>query len=277
MTANRISQLKEIISLEEKRADLQTKIDALDEQIATIQNSLYNVKGKPTVASKGKSAAPGARKGRGALRGEILEALAAAGAKGAAVQDLATLLNTKPANIHSWFSTNLKKTKGLKKVGEARYALTGGLAASAAGAETTKPAAKRGRKPSAKIVPLRAQKSKAEKAPKRKAAASAKAEKAPKAAKAVKAPKGKAAAAKRAASAASKASAKTAASAPAKRGELKAQIIDTLKAAGPKGISVSDLSEKLGVKYKNLYVWFLTTGKRIPGLEKVGAAQYALS
>ena len=61
-----------------------------------------------------------------------------------------------------------------------------------------------------------------------------------------------------------------------KRGELAARILSTLKAAGKEGMKVRDLSDKLGVKYKNLFIWFATTGKKNKGIKKVGEAHYRL-
>ena len=231
MTANRISQLKQIIALEEKRADLQSRIDALEARIAALQSALYG--GKKGKTRSGKTQ----RKGRGALREEILEVLVAAGSKGISVQEIASHLNTKPANIHSWFSINAKKIKGLKKIGEARYALLSKAAAS--GAET-----------------------KAAKTSRTTVRATSKAKAKPAKAKVVRR---------------STAAAKSAARRPAKRGELKEQILNALKAAGAEGITIKDLSEKLNVKYKNLYIWFVTTGKRVAGLRKVAPARYALA
>lgn len=60
-----------------------------------------------------------------------------------------------------------------------------------------------------------------------------------------------------------------------KRGALKGQILDLLTAAGPEGASVKDISTKLGVKNQNVHVWFSTTGKKLPGVSKVGEARYA--
>ena len=61
-----------------------------------------------------------------------------------------------------------------------------------------------------------------------------------------------------------------------KRGELAARILEVLKNAGSAGIKVRDLAEKLGVKYKNLFIWFATTGKKNKAIKKVGEAQYRL-
>lgn len=283
MTAHRISQLKEIIALEEKRTDLQSKIATLEAKIAELQGTLYG--GSKSKDRAGKSVAAGTRKGRGALREEILEVLIAAGTKGAGVQEIAGHLGTKAANIHSWFSTNAKKVKGLKKVGEARYALQGAAPAAAiakpakvakpAKAEkATKPAkAEKPAKPAKATKPAKAAKpaKPAKVAKATKPAKAAKPAKATKAAKTEKAPKVEAPKVE-----APKASKKSAARRPAKRGELKDQILDILKTAGSEGVTIKDLSDKLNVKYKNLYIWFVTTGKRIEGVQKVSPARYAL-
>jgi hypothetical protein len=61
-----------------------------------------------------------------------------------------------------------------------------------------------------------------------------------------------------------------------RRGALKEKIMQELQTAGAKGITVKDLSEKLSVPYKNLYIWFVTTGKKDPNIKKVGQAKYKL-
>ncbi len=61
-----------------------------------------------------------------------------------------------------------------------------------------------------------------------------------------------------------------------KRGALKQQIVDLLHAAGPSGIAVKEIAEKLGVKNQNVHVWFSTTGKKLSEIEKVGEARYAI-
>jgi hypothetical protein len=62
-----------------------------------------------------------------------------------------------------------------------------------------------------------------------------------------------------------------------KRGALKEAVLAELEAAGSKGISVKDLSAKLGVKNQNLHVWFSTTGKTVKGLKKTGTGTWALA
>ena len=62
-----------------------------------------------------------------------------------------------------------------------------------------------------------------------------------------------------------------------RRGELSSNILATLKSAGPSGITVKELADKVGAKYKNIYIWFATTGKKNPSVKKVGPAQYRLA
>jgi hypothetical protein len=62
-----------------------------------------------------------------------------------------------------------------------------------------------------------------------------------------------------------------------KRGAFSAKILGQLKAAGPGGITVRDLADKLGAKYKNVYIWFATTGKKNRGVKKLGPAHYKLT
>jgi hypothetical protein len=62
-----------------------------------------------------------------------------------------------------------------------------------------------------------------------------------------------------------------------KRGELSAKVLSELQSAGAKGITVKDLSAKIGAPYKNIYIWFATTGKKNAKVKKVGPAQYRLA
>jgi len=62
-----------------------------------------------------------------------------------------------------------------------------------------------------------------------------------------------------------------------KRGALKESVLKALKEAGKKGVSIKELSSKLGVKNQNLHVWFHTTGKTVKGLKRSGPGQWVLS
>jgi len=59
-----------------------------------------------------------------------------------------------------------------------------------------------------------------------------------------------------------------------KRGSIKNLILEALKAAGPSGISVKKLSAKLGLKNRNVHVWFSTTGKSMEEIQKTGTGIY---
>ena len=231
--AIRIASLKEMIALEEKRVSLQQQVSTIDQRLATIQDQLYGAGALPAIAvNQPRLIAKGKRKGRGELKGQILEILQAAGKTGASVKELASRIGIKAANVHSWFNANLKKMGGLKKIGEARYALNGTVLIPAQ-------LPKKAKAPKAKKVKLAKKAGKQAKAPKK--------------LKTVKAVKPRAV-----------------------RGQLKEQILKELKNAGAAGITIKDLAAKLNANYKNVYIWFVTTGKRIAGIKKVGPAQYKL-
>jgi hypothetical protein len=61
-----------------------------------------------------------------------------------------------------------------------------------------------------------------------------------------------------------------------KRGALKEKILRALRSAGKKGATVGELSKKLKVPSANLYVWFNSTGRSVPGIRKIGVAKYRL-
>ncbi len=61
-----------------------------------------------------------------------------------------------------------------------------------------------------------------------------------------------------------------------KRGELQSRILSELRSAGSNGVKVSDLADNLGVKRKNLFIWFATTGRRNSGIKKVAESHYRL-
>ena len=57
---------------------------------------------------------------------------------------------------------------------------------------------------------------------------------------------------------------------------MSAAIIENLKAAGAKGVKIGDLADKLGAKYKNVYIWFATTGKKNTSIKRIAPATYRL-
>jgi hypothetical protein len=62
----------------------------------------------------------------------------------------------------------------------------------------------------------------------------------------------------------------------ASRGTMKTMVLDALTEAGPAGIKVPDLAQKIGVKNANLHVWFSNTGKKLPEIERVSAGLFRI-
>ena len=63
----------------------------------------------------------------------------------------------------------------------------------------------------------------------------------------------------------------------AKSGSTKERVMAELQTAGEDGISVKELSAKLGVKSQNLHTWFNQTGKKIAQITKVSLGRYKLA
>lgn len=60
------------------------------------------------------------------------------------------------------------------------------------------------------------------------------------------------------------------------RGALAARIVEALKNAGEAGMTVRELADKLQVEnYKNLFIWFSTTGRKNKAIKKIAKARYA--
>jgi hypothetical protein len=214
-----VDRLKQMLTLEQRRLDLQTELDSLVQQVEVLKKGLFDGGSSPVkdrVASSGPVRTRKAKRGqRGLLKQKITAALESAGALGVKVKDLAAALDTKPVNIHSWFHSALKRDKSITKITGGHYRLsTSGATAKGAAA----------------AAPVKAKPAKV----------------------ARKAGKG------------------------AKRGQLTADILGALKAAGSKGITVADLASKLGANYKNIYIWFATTGKKHP-VKKLAPATYSLA
>jgi hypothetical protein len=62
-----------------------------------------------------------------------------------------------------------------------------------------------------------------------------------------------------------------------KRGQLSSNIIGALEAAGDKGLKIKEIADQVGANYRNVSVWFVTTGKNYPNVKKVGAAHYKIA
>ena len=222
---SRIQSLKEMLSLEERRAGLQKDIDAIEQRMSALKDAIFSGSAataapSPSVSASRKTTqrASNGRQPRGLLKDKIMTALQAAGSEGVRVKDLAEALNTKAVNVHSWFHSNIKRDSSIKKISGGHYRLAGSSRSSDESAPAAaKPSAGRPKKADGR-----------------------------------------------------------GGSRTGKRGQLSAKILDALKSAGSNGISVGDLSTKLGLKYKNVYIWFATTGKKNSQVKKVAPATYAL-
>lgn len=62
----------------------------------------------------------------------------------------------------------------------------------------------------------------------------------------------------------------------AQRGALAENIVETLKSAGAKGMTVKDIADEVGSNYRNVAVWFVTTGKKNKAIKKIAPATYRL-
>lgn len=62
----------------------------------------------------------------------------------------------------------------------------------------------------------------------------------------------------------------------AKHRTMKKSILDLLKKAGEKGMTISEISNRLEVQKTRVQNWFSTTGKKTPGLSKVGVGQWKM-
>ena len=114
--------LRKMVKLSERKEALMSQIQELDRQMIALQEP-GSVDSRPNVrfqrAGGMKTGKP--RTKRGALKARIVGALRAAGARGMTIQELSGKLKVKPANLYVWFNGTGRKTKGVKKVGPAKY------------------------------------------------------------------------------------------------------------------------------------------------------------
>ena len=60
-----------------------------------------------------------------------------------------------------------------------------------------------------------------------------------------------------------------------KRGQLKEAILDAMRTAGERGISLRDLGDQLNMHSVKLGQWMATTGKKVPQIRNIGRGVYA--
>jgi hypothetical protein len=123
------AQLARLIGLVKEKESLQTKLDHVIAELKSLETGKALPKkrgrkpGRPP-GTKNKVAKGGKRKRGKRLKAPMLKALSAAGSSGITVKELAAKLKVKPGNIFSWFYTTGRKISGIKKVGEAKYAMS---------------------------------------------------------------------------------------------------------------------------------------------------------
>lgn len=117
--------LRKMVKLSERKEALMSQIQELDRQMAALQQP----PGEPpeaksrarTFTSSSGTKRSRTRTPRGELKAKIIGALRAAGRSGATIQELSEKLKVKPANLYVWFNGTGRKTRGVKKLGPARY------------------------------------------------------------------------------------------------------------------------------------------------------------
>jgi hypothetical protein len=124
------AQLSRLIELVKEKESLTSKLEKVDAALKALESGKVARRGRPPGAKGRPGPKPAAGKaGKARRRGKrlkepLLKALKAGGSSGVTVKELAAKLKVKPGNVFSWFYTTGKKISGIKKVGEARYAMT---------------------------------------------------------------------------------------------------------------------------------------------------------
>ena len=112
--------LRKMVKLSERKEKLLSQIQELDRQIVALQQPAPRNSKEPAPGASGinrrKRRAP-----RGALKAKIVGALRASGQRGLTIHELSEKLSVKPANLYVWFNDTGRKTRGIKKLGPAKY------------------------------------------------------------------------------------------------------------------------------------------------------------
>ena len=116
--------LRKMVKLSERKEALLSQIQELDRQMAALQQPAEDGGGFIRVQPLKRASATRGAKGRmakGALKAKIIAALRASGRTGMTIRELSDKLGIKPANLYVWFNGTGRKTKGVKKIGTAKY------------------------------------------------------------------------------------------------------------------------------------------------------------
>jgi len=124
-----------IVKLLRRKESLEKKLGQLERSVAKVVGAGASAvaRGANRIA-RGRPAKRGRKVGRstvrkfsrrGGLRKVILAQLSRAGKTGLKIKDLAEKMNIQRQRLDTWFYQNLKKIRGLRKVGPGHYHLKG--------------------------------------------------------------------------------------------------------------------------------------------------------
>jgi hypothetical protein len=238
----RLERLKELLSLEERRVAVQQDLESITQRMVSLRDSLFDEgrgSSSPAASSARESAAPRGAKPRGPLkRGALKEHIASAlEAAGSAGVRVTELAQKLGVKPVNIHSWFHSSLKRFPQITK----LKGGHYRLDGRLDLAAGARKRGR-------PRKTEASGQTAAPR---------------------PVGRPR--KNAAAPSSSSS-----SSGTRRGALSEKVLGELKKAGARGISVRDLASKIGANYRNIYIWFATTGKKNNKIKKVAPAVYRL-
>ena len=137
------TQLKQALSLLDKKEALQKQIDDIDSRVsglfggkAPAEGVTRRRGGRAASAGAGRASTkktttrakrePGAK--RGDLKLKVMAALKEAGESGLSIKEMSDKLKTKGSNLYAWFGSTGKKVSEIQKVGPAKYKLVASAA-----------------------------------------------------------------------------------------------------------------------------------------------------
>jgi len=136
LTQIRLSDIKQITALIERKEDLLAQLAGIDQSLAAlgagssvpaprIAAPPIALPTKPGTAAVSVVPQPFRRRKLGKLKGQVIGLLQAAGKSGVSVKEIATRIGVNPNRIYTWFYATGKNVHQIKKVGEAKYAWLG--------------------------------------------------------------------------------------------------------------------------------------------------------
>ena len=121
--------LRQLVKLSQRKEALMTQIQEVDRRMVRLQSkfgvpSLRPGRSAPVTVSHAKrSQSRRRRTKRGELKEKIVRALRVAGHKGATIRELSEKLGVPSANLYVWFNGTGRNTRGIRKIGVAKYRL----------------------------------------------------------------------------------------------------------------------------------------------------------